>query len=190
MIRGFMWSALAALLLVAGCAGRPFADLPTAGSQLPSGSFLISGRAAFVNREQSGQLGFAWFQHGDELRMVLTVPVSQSRYRVEARPGVARIQGPLGSRRADSLTALLEDQLGVAFPEQLLVAWIRGIPAGETAHVSYASDGRPASIRESGWTVDYRRWAAPAPAVVPRRIDARSAGVELRLVIDQADFGR
>ena len=74
-----------------------------------------------------------------------------------------------------------------------LADWVRGLPVwdtSESARVSYAADGRPQSMQQLGWTIEYRDWhpAIEGRPALPRRIEARNGEAQVKLLVDRWDF--
>ena len=62
-----------------------------------------------------------------------------------------------------------------------LADWMRGRPrAGSSADVQPGEGGRPFSIRQDGWNVEYEEYTANRPA----RMRLTHPNVEIRLVVE------
>jgi outer membrane lipoprotein LolB len=90
--------------------------------------------------------------------------------------------------------SLMEQALGFSLPVSGMRDWLHGRPApGAPSNITRAADGRPDTLRQSGWTVRYVAWqdaveGAATSSTLPRRIDMARDGNEsplsVRLVID------
>ncbi|MEE7546026.1 lipoprotein localization factor LolB, partial [Xanthomonas sp. Kuri4-1] len=58
---------------------------------------------------------------------------------------------------------------------------------GAPAAADFDAEGRPRSLQQRGWTIDFLDWYPPRggrPAL-PRRIEARQGDAKVRLMLDQ-----
>ena len=193
--------ALAAMVLLAACVSQPVRqatlEVPTQATGLDRqrGAIVdwqLSGRVAVSNGAQGGSGRIDWQQQGGRYDISLSAPVTRKSWRLTGDASGARLDGiDGGPREAADVEGMLSAATGWDIPVRALVAWVRGIEAGEGAgaRTTYASDGLPVSLEQSGWTIEYRDWhpaAADRPAL-PRRIDANSGNGRVRLVVDQWD---
>ncbi|MCF7221860.1 lipoprotein insertase outer membrane protein LolB [Marilutibacter chinensis] len=205
-IRGAILVAMVALL--AACAGMPKAQrgLPPAERAVAEAhqqaredalravtDWSLSGRVAVSMAGQGGSGRLEWRQQGDRFDIQLSAPVTRQSWRLAVGPDGARLDGveggPWTGRDAD---LLLYEATGWYLPVSALADWARGLraTAGGPAGEVYAADGRLAVLEQDGWHIEYA-WPEAADGVdLPRRIDARSDGVDgrqarVRLVVDQ-----
>ncbi len=186
--------ALLVLLVLAGCAGpRPRSSDPAALAAQQARERAIaaweqwgfSGRIAISGQDGGGSGRVEWQRQGDRLEVSLQAPVSRQSWRLIATPGAARLEGLEGGpRHGASAERLLREELGWRLPLAAVEAWVRGTRHRPMARMAFDADGRPAQLRESGWTVEYRGWD-PAHPELPRRVFAQAGEQRLRLVVDR-----
>lgn len=183
------WGAVLALTggLMTGCA--PLAPSPGAPveRQLVS-RFELVGRMAVVAGERSASMGVAW-RHGGEKEPTdewqFLSPLGQVVARIEAdQTGATLIAGgePV---RAASAQELMGRMLGVSPPLAGIAAWVQAVPRDGARVRAWDENGRPASMADEGWVIDYLEYADASPDARPRRIEARWGDATLKLVIDQ-----
>ncbi|MFC4727939.1 lipoprotein insertase outer membrane protein LolB [Coralloluteibacterium thermophilus] len=190
-------AALAAVLLVlAGCATAPPARQPADAALLaaqaareqalaarPAWSF--SGRIAVSAEGDGGNGRIEWVQRGEDFEIRLAAPVTRRSWTLVRNGGQVRLEGlDGGTRHGADPQALLYEATGWLIPFDALQAWVRGARASARADIEFAPEGRPALIREQGWTVDYRAWDAATPARPLRVFAEDRTGARVRLVID------
>ena len=196
--------------LVVGCASGPRATAVPALSeqalaerrqareawmaQVTDWSF--SGRAAIRRAGQGGSGRIEWAQQADgRYSVALSAPVTRQSWRLsgDLASGAGRLEGlDGGPREGASAETLLREATGWDIPVALLGSWVRGGPAATVPveSLAYDAEGRPALLRQAGWTVRYEDWR-PGPAGrpdLPARIAAESGDARVRLAIDDWTF--
>lgn len=179
------------LLLAAGCAGR----LPPP----EAGGFVLRGKLAVVEGDQSVSARFLWRQSGDRFAIDLWGPMGQGQMRLEGdreelvlrdASGAVATRGPHES--------VMTAQLGWSLPLAVLPDWVQGrpypgIPVSETEQ---DASGRLAAFRQLDWHVHFDRFrpvsGAPADAPEaterPHQVDARRGIYRVRLAISEWQF--
>jgi outer membrane lipoprotein LolB len=169
--------AFLATLAAAGCA-----QLPPVASQ--DTVFELSGRIAVKYREEAASGNVAWRHARESDELLITSPVGSSVARV-VRSGneiVLTTTGE-GEHRASDAEALTEKVLGFRIPLAGLTDWVRGRQVeGSPAAVVRDKDGRPASIEQNGWNVEYQEFGSDG---LPVRMKLTYPGIELRLAIHE-----
>ena len=201
VVRGF--ALLATLGLLAACAARPVRapgpSLPAAAAQARQAArdaalaaqpqWTLQGRVAVSNGQRGGSGRIDWRQEGARYEVALSAPVTRQSWRLVGGDGDVRLEGLEGGPRVGSdATALLQQATGWVIPVDALAAWVRGsrAPAHGEAAVDYGADGELASLRQDGWTLQYRDWR-PQPGVsvpLPHWVEATRGDARVRLVVD------
>lgn len=193
--RALRWASLLPLLLLAACARMPVKPGDEARLEAAQAAheaalaqetrWSLQGRIAVRANGDGGSGRIDWHQQGESFDIRLSAPVTRASWRLEGQPGAARIEGLDGGPLAGpDARDLLRQAVGWDIPVQALAHWVRGGRAPGPAELRYGPDGRPAELRQQGWTVEYRDWEAGAfPR--PRRIFASRDDASVRLVVDQ-----
>lgn len=180
--------ALAAALVIAGCAG-----LSPAPTTLPARSALgdFAMEARFVlrterpnERAQSASGRLSWQHGGSGDRILVATPLGQGIAELAITPATAELRTSDGlSRRADDAGALLASITGYSLPLGELPSWLLGRP---TAAGRLESDalGRPHRLTDAGWRIDYHYDNDSADAPPSRLTILREGELELRLRIE------
>lgn len=196
-------AALAACVLLAGCAGQPVRELPlhagTAAELQAQAArvaalqahprWSLQGRVAVSNGRDGGSGRMEWQQDGPRFAVSLSAPITRQSWRLSGDAGSARLEGlDGGPREGRDAERLLQEATGWVIPVGALSSWLRGIPATglPRAALQFGNDGRLARIAQGGWTIDYSGWhSQTGPGTdVPQRLTATRDVAKVRLVVD------
>lgn len=149
----------------------------------PNWSF--SGRLAVSQGGDGGNARVEWRQYGPDFDIQLSAPVTRQSWRLRQTAGRVRLDGLQGgTREGSNAEAMLQEATGWRIPLTAMAAWVRGVRAAGPSDMSFDSYGLPATIRQQGWSVEYRGWQADVPAL-PQKVFARQGGATVRLVVER-----
>jgi outer membrane lipoprotein LolB len=180
------WLLLALLGATAGCAlVPPAAPAPAAVERRLAERFELVGRLSVSDGARAASLGLEW-RHGASDDWLFLSPLGQVVARIEANgQGATLYTGAPDPVWAASAQELMNRVLGVAPPLDGVEAWVQGV-ARPGARVRRLDEvGRPASVADAGWIIDYLEYLGPEPDARPRRLEASWSDARLKLVIDQ-----
>ena len=191
---GFVALALLALAACAPVPPRPSASADEAAQQAreaalaaqPDWSFR--GRVAIRQGEQGGNAGIRWRQQGDDFDIELSAPITRQGWRLVSRGGQVTLAGlEGGEQHGTDAERLLLEATGWRIPIAAMAAWARGA-RGTGGEAEFSSDpqGRPATLLQEGWHVEYRGWFAGQPPL-PQKVFARQGEASVRLVVEAWD---
>ena len=151
--------------------------------------WTLAGRVALSNEGRGGSGRIDWTQRGDAFEVELSAPITRKGWRLVGAPGTAVLEGLDGGPRAGADAALLlRAATGWDIPVQALAHWVRGARApGSESRLAFDAEGRLASLRQDGWTLEYDDWQAPADLAgpsLPMRVTAERGSARVRLVVD------
>jgi len=176
------------LVLCAGCAGVEMA--PPA----PDG-FVLRGKLAVVEGEQSVSARFIWRQTGDTFAIDLWGPFGQGQMRLEGDHDELVLRDAAGAvLTRGSHEAVMQAQLGWSLPLAVLPDWVQGRPYPGLPSADRATDaeGRLASFRQLDWTVALGRYRSgeksSAGRDMPHQVNARRGIYRVRLAISEWQF--
>ena len=200
----------AAMLLLAACAGQGVRPAGPGQAVLQPGmtqedisgwfaahpDWSFEGRVAVSQGRNGGSGRVDWRQQGRQYTVELSAPITRQSWRLsgDTHYEAGTLEGMEGGiRHGEDAEVLLQEATGWAIPVNLLPDWVRGLPVwdtSESAQVSYAADGRPQSMQQLGWTIEYRDWhpAIEGRPALPRRIEARNGEAQVKLLVDRWDF--
>lgn len=156
----------------------------------PNWSF--QGRVAISKGSNGGSGHIDWQQDGPRYRVQLSAPVTRQSWVLtgDTTTGAGRLEGLEGGPRsgADAEQVLLE-ATGWTIPVNQMPDWVRALRIADTSaeRVDLDAAGRPRTVQQDGWTIDFLAWA-PASAgqpELPQRIEARNGEAKVRLLVDQ-----
>jgi outer membrane lipoprotein LolB len=177
--------ALLAVLAVAGCAELQ----PVPAHETETVEFELAGRIATRYRDEAASGNVAWRHSRDSDEMLITTPVGSSMARI-VRTGSEVVLTTADQKefRANDAEALTEKALGFRVPLAGLTDWVRGRQVeGAEAAVVRDKDGRLASLKQNGWSVEYQEFR---PDGLPVRMKLTYPGIELRLAIHEWKIAR
>lgn len=178
--------ALATSLWLVGCAGVQ--PLPVPRKSLNEFSvdarfalrFAAPGQAA---HSSGGRLNWQHRAAGDQI--LLANPIGIGIAEIEATPDSARLRTADGRvfESADP-DALVEEVTGQPLPIRRMPAWLLG-RAGRHGRLALDDHGRPLSLAEAGWSIDYQYDSPDVDAPPSRLTIRRGEAIELRLRIEE-----
>ncbi len=175
-----------AVLLLAGCASLP----PTGGDRERVSDFALEARFSLKTerpgeavQQASGRLSWSHAQDGD--RILLASPFGQGLAEITLDAAGARLLTGDGKlhRAADAAT-LLRDTTGFDLPLGELPAWLLG-RAARGGHIERDALGRPAQLRDGGWSIRYDYDDTRPQALPSRLLISRDSELDLRLRIEE-----
>lgn len=174
-----------ALALLAAFAAAGCAELqPVPAHETASVEFELAGRIATRYREEAASGNVAWRHSRDADEMLISTPVGSSMARI-VRTGSEIVLTTADQKefRANDAEALTEKVLGFRVPLAGLTDWVRGRQIeGAEAAVVRDGQGRLASLKQNGWSVEYQEFRADG---LPVRMKLTYPGIELRLAIHE-----
>jgi outer membrane lipoprotein LolB len=146
--------------------------------------FSLQGRLA----DGSGRSGeLSWRQHADaRFDLQLRGPFGAGAIAITGDATGVRVRNKDTEQYTDDPQGWMQAQLGWSLPLEDLRAWALGLPAaGDVDRLVLDAEGRLASLQQRGWTIRYDHYQRVGQFELPRRLDAESDQVRLRLVIDR-----
>lgn len=146
--------------------------------------FSLQGRLA-DNSGRSGELN--WRQHADaRFTLQLRGPFGVGAVSIEGDPVSVIVRTKDGEQITPDPEAWMWAHLGWGLPLSDLRAWALGLPApGEIQQMTLDAEGRLLNLQQRGWTVRYDAYQRVGSLDLPRRLEAQSEAVRLRLFIDR-----
>ncbi len=147
--------------------------------------FAVEGRLQVRDAERTAAVGFDWQHDGPRDEWLFTGPLGQGLARIESDAGGARMTLSDG-RRFEAATAaeLAASLLGVEAPFASLSRWITARPGAGAEVRTVDVQGRPRTLVDQGWTIDYADYTGEAFDALPRKIDVHRGDTRLRLIVD------
>jgi len=174
--------ALVAAVNLAGCA--LLAPPPPAGSTAP---FDIVGRVAVKFEGRAYTSNLRWQHAAGREEVWLSTPLGQTLAHIQSDGVEATLTtADRQQYRAASVESLTRQALGWELPLARLTWWVRGEPVPGTAPASASRDGasRLTRLDQDDWSIAFENYPPGENGGLPRRLDLRSGGQEIRLVID------
>lgn len=184
-------SLIVCALVLVSCAVPPLQ--PTVPVAPVQDSWEFTGRISVSAGQQAWHGAIRWSQQGDSYDIQLNAPLGQGALHLSGDAQGVRLRTGDGAEEfaADPET-LLQQRLGLRLPVSGLRYWMR---ARRDPHAAYTEQldalGRPLRLSQSGWEINYKRYAETATGALPDKLFLRNPEVrlEVRLVIEQWGFG-
>ena len=126
-----------------------------------------------------------WEHKNGNDRILISSPLGVGVAEIAVGPGGGRLHTADGQlRESADADALIEEVTGQRLPVRQLPNWLLGRSAA-TAIIMSDSAGRPESLSEAGWQIDYA-YPDDSPGALPKLVSLRRDGeVDLRLRIEE-----
>lgn len=195
-----LWPALAAVLLLQGCAGTPVkiepGDPALAWQQRRHtlekiDNWRLKARIGIVTESDSGSASLFWEQHGERYSLKIVGPFGRGSLIVEGAPGAVTMRTGEGETyTAQSPEELIRQHTGWFIPVRDLQYWVLGLPADAHPQEDYQLDawGRLTRLDAGQWTVDYFRYepvGAEAGVELPDKLRLENPRLSIKLAISE-----
>ena len=160
-------------------ASRPLATAFTAAGRVAA---RVSGDSA---RGFSGE--FSWAHRAADDTIELLTPLGQIAARINLTPAGATIELPDGTTTSTAdPEGFLTGSFGVALPLAALPSWLQGVPVPGAPYRAQAdAAGRPSTIWQNGWQIQYTEYSSDSPTARPTRIQLNQGNVDARLIVSE-----
>lgn len=138
-------------------------------------SWRLSGRASVAYRNENYPFGLDWQQQNvNSHQLLIRHPVTQKQLAklVTLNQSVTLTTDTGKVLRDTSAERLIEQQMRVKMPVDGMQTWVRGIAAPQYPLTRLALDnsGRPISIEQAGWTIQYGAYQSVSLMALPTSI--------------------
>jgi outer membrane lipoprotein LolB len=137
--------------------------------------WVLDGRLAINDGADGGSGQWRW-HHGEAFsRMDFHGALGRGAWRLDVDAGGAELNFADGrTRRAESVDALVQAEVGWQVPIESLAWWVRGLAApGGIEKRELDRQGRLSELTQQGWTIEYARYTAVGEEYLPMRMTAR-----------------
>ncbi len=124
--------------------------------------------------------------------MQLSAPVTRQSWVLtgDTTTGAGRLEGlDGGPRSGPDAEQVLLDATGWTIPVNQMPDWVRALRIADAGaqRVDLDAAGRPRTVRQDGWTIEFLAWAPASDGQpeLPQRIEAHNGGAKVRLLVDQ-----
>lgn len=156
-------------------------------------SWSLNGRIAVLTAQQGWHAGVRWMEQDGEYHIHLDAPLGQGAAEIIGNRAGVVLRTSDGEFSAASAEDLLEQRLGWRLPVSGLRYWVRGLPDMRAPVASHTLDaaGRLTRLQQSGWDIEFKRYAPVGPLELPDKIfltnnsTGTDATLEIRLVIER-----
>lgn len=184
-----------ALALLAGCAVEPPApniareqgDWSQQHQRLADlTDWQLAGKIAFRSPNQNRSANLDWHQNNQHYVITVSGPFGVGRNTLDGKPGNVTLENSDGKYSASTPEQLMEQQLGWSLPVSSLDNWVRGLKAPDSkGEFTYDSKGYPSTLKQDGWTIEYKQWSYADGYWLPGRLRLQYGDITVTFVITQ-----
>ncbi len=183
-------AAVAALMLLTACAGRPEPTPGTWHAQQASIAairyFTASGKIALRTTRQAESASLLWQQLGDASHLRLSGPMGLSATTVDSDGKQVVIRQGDETRHWDVDDPALHYSAAWNLPLHALQYWLKGVPDPELDIETLRLDpaGRlPLSLQQQGWLVEYQEFSEFEGFTLPTRLRVSRKDTSARIIL-------
>ena len=145
----------------------------------------VEGKMAVYSKQKNNSGNLTWRQRADYFDLLITGPLGQGHLHIEGAPGVVIATSGKEQHQAKDVESLFLEQFGWHFPMQQLRFWVRGIASPNShAELSYNESGDLAALEQSGWQVNFVRYAKVSGLSMPDKITLVGTDIKIKLVLN------
>jgi len=192
---------LALVLLTSACSTPPKVQKPAANPNATweqrkvilseINDWVLNGRVAIVNGEESWHLNLSWQRHGDKYILDLSGPFGAGRAQLTGTDeGVILVDADKNYFYADSPDRLLYETTRLRMPVESLLYWMRGIPNWNIKNDQQTIDifGRLATLHQNGWRVRFKSYNNVEKYQLPEKIFIDGFNLKVKIFVDEWDL--
>jgi outer membrane lipoprotein LolB len=181
-------------LLLAACATRPPASVDVAATAAHAqrhqrlsamDHWSLSGKISIDDGQEGGSGRLNWTVEGAHSRLEFRGALGRGAWQLEISPNLAVLEKADGRVvQAANLRDLVEFEVGWHVPVDALRWWILGLAApGAHQGLTFDAAGRPLTLSQDDWQVDFSRYQSFGDVDLPGRLDARNGERRVKLAI-------
>ena len=182
---------MAAVVFLNGCANQPtastsIADWDSYQQRLQQQQhWQLSAKIGVRSPSDSGSALLSWQQTPTNYDMHLSGPLGQGSVRIKGNSEQVTLkQAGKPTLSAPTAERLLQHALGWSAPLEQLKYWVRGLPAPILpAQVEHNPQGVLASVKQSGWQLNFSRYRNVGDFLMPGKIIATQDELKLTLIV-------
>ncbi len=152
----------------------------------------LRSKVALRFREENANFGLNWAQKAvQNYVMQITNPITGGLVAKLSRDksGVSLLSNNGKIYRDNDEERLLQRQAGISLPLKGMQYWVRGLasPQYKTDKLTLDSFGRPQSLQQAGWKIEYSRYISNKSNAMPRKVVITRAkdNVYLKMIAKQ-----
>lgn len=153
--------------------------------------WIMTGRIAIVNGQESWQLSMEWQRHADKYILDLSGPFGAGHAQLTGtKDGVVLVDANQNYFYADSPDRLLQEVTGVRMPVKSLLHWIKGLPDWNIKKEKLNIDGfgRLQQLHQDGWLVRFKRYIDVDKHELPQKVFIDGHELKVKIFVDSWDL--
>jgi len=195
-----VFSALATILLLVGCASQPGPPALTSHEEAQAwqlhqarvaglDEWVLSGRISVRTEDDSWSGKLRWRQGGEQFQIAFDAPMGVGAARLRSDDAGVLMEVSNGKAfTAPDAESLLYQFIGMHLPVTGLRYWVTGLPQpGLPSSLEYDGAGRLARMQQASWDIRYRGYMHIQNVDLPKKVFIENNRLDVRLVIERWD---
>lgn len=147
----------------------------------------LVGKISLDDADQGGSGRLQWDVKPGHTELDFHGAMGRGAWHLKIGPEGALLRMADGTEQnATSVNELVQESIGWPVPVEALQWWVRGLAApGEVEDEQLGSDGLLMSLRQFGWSVDFRRYDSVDNMKLPIRLNATRDNYRVKLAISR-----
>lgn len=140
-------------------------------------SWRLQGKTGIQHQDQSWTFNLSWLQRsGDNFEMNIKNPLTNGivAYLESNNSGITLKSSDGQTFKDTDAEQLLKRQMGVGLPLKGMKYWARGVISPDLPinkeDIALDNYGRPSSLKQAGWTVQYTRYPSTESDALPEKM--------------------
>lgn len=156
-------------------------------------AWRMQGKVGLQVKQQSWSFSLSWLQQGnDQYEMNIKNPLTGSVMAYLRSSGNAvNLKAADGKEYQDTdAERLLKQRTGLSLPVNGLRYWARGIasPYSEVQALQLDNLGRPTTLQQEGWVVNYTGYQNNSPSALPTKMTLERAAEQMKVKVVTKDW--
>ena len=147
----------------------------------------LVGKISLDDADQGGSGRLQWDVKPGHTELDFHGAMGRGAWHLDIGPERALLKMADGTEQtATSVNELVQDSMGWPMPLEALQWWVRGLAApGVIEDEQFGTDGLLVSLRQFGWSVDFRRYDSVGSMELPVRLNATRDNYRVKLAISR-----
>jgi outer membrane lipoprotein LolB len=184
------WLVLFWLSFLSGCVLlQPPPAMVARPARFETAPFAMNGRISVDHLGERHSSGLHWTHREQSDEILLLTPLGQTAARVFRDSNHATLDEGDKHYQDTDAESLMEQVLGWHLPLNALHLWVMGMPDNDgDAQIERDKTGRISKLHQSGWNVNYLRYADTGLESMPARLLLNHDEMQVQLLIDEWEW--
>ena len=148
----------------------------------------VQGRFAAKNQKDSWNGQFHWINDHRNYDIIISAPLNGGSFQLKGNHLKAELILQDNHHYSDDdANGLIHKYTGISLPINELQYWMLGLPApdGSLYNVDFDKQGRLKRFKQSGWTVNFKRYKSQQKVSLPEKIFLENYAYDVRIIVQK-----